>query len=268
MSVRAPGLMEITDAPKTEREELTSSGVLSTIAIALLALALLGAIVYLAYQIFAKPAPAPVGNGSAATSSAPGGSSNSFIHQSPFKIPADNLLSLTVDTTAQNAADLKTYTQELKDVVDTDHASAFMEISVAGADGRNLTANDMLSAVGTIVWAPGFLADHFSPDPTVFAYRDKNGIWPGYVFKLKPGENWLFVKNDAAQLEGSSAIESFFIASPGNKIAGGFKDVLLGGEPARSVLFTSGASFVYGWSGGYLIVSTSGDGFTEALKRL
>ncbi len=247
-----------------------------------LAVSLLAAIAYFAYQVFsvakpgsptivANPIPVPLAP-SPQSASPPPSASGSFIHRSFFRSSADAFLTLTIHTTAQSAADLETFNQRLKDLVSTEGAKgSFFEIGVKDSDGNDLAAADIMKAEDNVVIDPGFFSAHFVSDATLFVYKDKNGLWPGYVLGLQAKDNWLFVKNDAMKLETSPKLVNFFLADPGTPAPEGFKDTIESGQPARILRFTSPAassSFVYGFFHNRLILSTSEDGLTQAIGRL
>lgn len=274
-NIKAPGLASLTPGTRIEEPaEPTNKLLIAVVSVIAVALAL--AIAYFVYQIFfnqaqvaAEKTTSPSTTIITLPSSTPPaviGSSGNFIHKSLFRNPADTLLPLTVDNSAQSSASLKTYTQQIKDAVQSNKTSIFFEMNVKGVDGHDLSVNEVLSAAGAPVLDSGFISLHFNPDPTMFVYRNKNGILPGYIFALKPGENWLFLRDETSQIEKSQRISSFFISTVGSP--GNFQDVIVSGQPARALRFSSGGAFVYGWFRGYLILSTSEDGLKEALTRL
>jgi hypothetical protein len=129
----------------------------------------------------------------------------------------------------------------------------------------------MLTAEGATVLDPSFLAENFNPDPTFFVYRDKSGSWPGYVLSLQNGKNWLFLESDVAKLESSPAIANFFLTNTGPASPDGFTDSAIASTTVRILPFleaTVPTYFVYGWSNGNLILSTSQAGFAAAIAHL
>ncbi|MBI4087729.1 MAG: hypothetical protein HY434_02785 [Candidatus Liptonbacteria bacterium] len=242
-----------------------------TIVVAVLAILLTLGIVYFSYQILLKSSstttenvsPSPVAAGPQAPVQPAG-----FTHHSSFKSPPDEVLALMIGKNTQGGISPQTYTQQIRDLGYGIQTPAFYEVGIQGADGHDLTMNETFSAAGAAPLDPSFALRRFNSDLTVFVYRDRNGLWPGYVLALKPSENWLFLRDEvSAQLEKPQKMESFFVSSPGSVI-GGFKDTVVNGQPARVLKFSSGASFVYGWFRGYLILSTSEEGLKEAAARL
>ncbi len=244
---------------------------------AVVALIVLAAIIYLAYSIF-------FGGGNVSGTSAPAATQGqtqqytnpqpvgaSFTHATLFSKPVDQTLTLTLSSAAQNASDLQTFPQRFSGIfAGARPTSTFFEIDAKKADGTDAYVNDIFSAADTAVLDPQYVLAHFNPDATVFAYKDANGIWPGYVLKLKPAENWLFLKDNVAKLEAmTTKIENFFLVSPGDPSAVGFQDVTAANSSFRALAFSQpGATFVYGWYQGYLMMSTSLDGLKQAIARL
>lgn len=154
--------------------------------------------------------------------------------------------------------------------------AAAIGISQGSLAEINLTVNsvspessDFLSTVFPQL-DKAILASNFERDFTVFVYRDANGSWPGYIFKISDtGVMDRVATPFKAIVESSTDLGSLFLTDVG-KQAGNFKDGLKVGEStARYVSFaTTGASFNYGWFGNYLVVSTSFNGFKESLKVL
>ncbi len=110
---------------------------------------------------------------------------------------------------------------------------------------------------------------NFDKDMTTFVYKDVNGSWPGYIFKLKDPANLATVSDVVKNIESSSNLPNLFLISPG-VAKGVFKDGLtVGTAKARYITYTAtGASVNYAWFNNYLVVSTSFNGFKEALKLL
>lgn len=199
-----------------------------------------------------------------------------FSHASFFKKPADQTFALAPSSanSASSATDLATFNQKLSAILArAGKTSTMIEIAMQKADGSGVAAGDVLSQANIPLLDPALLSAHFVPDETFFVYRDAaGGQWPGVVLSLKPGENWLFVKNDVAKLESSpAAIANFFLTNAGTPSPDGFADGAVSSTPVRVLPFltpTSSAYFAYGWDKAYLILSTSQRGFAEAAARL
>jgi hypothetical protein len=195
-------------------------------------------------------------------------------HVSFFKKPADGAVTLTLSSggATASAADLQTFNQKLLAAL-ANTTGTLMEVVAKGSDGKDLSAANVLAQANNEVLDPQFLTAHFTPDMTFFVYRDKAGLWPGYVLSLNPSENWLFLKNDVAKIESSPNIGNFFLTDPGAPARSGFTDSAISGTTVRELPFTNAGTnaadtFVYGWYQGYLLVSASANGFAAAIARL
>jgi hypothetical protein len=203
-----------------------------------------------------------------------------LVHASFFRKPADQTLKffLSAPGAAMSAADLQTYNQKLATFLDTSSKGAmFVEVDVKEAGGQDLSINDLLSQQGAQVIDAQTLSTNFSADATFFVYRDKNGVWPGYVLSLAQGKDWSIVQASLKNVEASintSNISAMFLADVGTPSVSGFKDSTIASATAvRTLAFTGGSvpgAFLYGWTldHRYLILSTSPSGFSAALKRL
>jgi len=280
-SVKAPQLVAAASEEEPVPEEkirLKPSLVVALVSI--VAFVVLAAVAYMAYNMFfagggnVSTAPAPTatrGNNQTQQPYATTQPSANFTHATLFTRPVDQTLTFALSSAAQNASELQTFSQRFSGIFPgANAASTFFEVDVENADGSGADVNSIFAAADAAVLDSQYVLAHFSPDVTVFAYKDAKGIWPGYIFKLKPTENWLFLKDDVAKIEAMTAkIENFFLNSPGNPSAGGFKDDSIDNSPFRALAFSRpGATFVYGWYRGYLVFSTSVDGLKEAMARL
>lgn len=255
---------EASTKKEEKRRGMLLKGVMGFIAVAILA-----GISYFFYGIFIQKEPQsprlPSGSNEpvAQLPRAP-----DFVHDSLFKVLADETLTLVAKSKAESAAELKTFSQQLIELLATARKTAkSFEVLVQDLDGRYLAAHEVLALGDADVLSPDFILEKFDPDPTFFVYRDsQDNFWPGIVIALKPNENWLFLKDEISGLERSPKIENFFLKFPGPR-SGGFADAIVEGQPARKLNFTSGTSFVYGWFRGNLILSASEEGLKEALGR-
>jgi hypothetical protein len=196
-----------------------------------------------------------------------------FTHASLFKEPVDSTTTFSFPRggAAETANDLTTYNQQVLGALEAVNKSAnFIEIDAKGADGNDLSIEELLSEAGAGVLAPDFLVAHFNPDATFFAHRDRNGFWPGYVIALRIGENQFSLKSGVQAIESSPAIGNIFLTSAGAASPSGFTDAVIAGMTVRVLNFTgvTQASFVYGWFKNYLIISASRDGFAQAVAHL
>ncbi len=213
------------------------------------------------------------GNGSS-VAPPPAAAAGPFTHLSFFKMPADQVLTLTLSPggPASSAADLQTFNQKLTALLaGANKNAALIEIKVKDAQGNGVPVSDILAAENAEVFGPQFLAAHFNPDTTFFVYRDKNGFWPGYVLSLAIGENWLFLEKDVAKLESSPSLANFFLQDVGAPAPGGFTDATVSSTAVRVLTFPNSsapAAFTYGWFQVRLILSTSENGFLQAINHL
>lgn len=197
-----------------------------------------------------------------------------LIHSSLFKKPIDPTITFSFPKggAAQTANDLLTYDQQVLGVLSAvDKKANFVEIDVKGPGGGDLGVKELFSAADAEIIDPNFLSAHFNPDATFFAYRDANGFWPGYVIALLPGENPLSLKNGIqTAIESSTKTGNVFLTGTAPASPSGFTDAVAGSTTVRALNFTGikPAFFVYGWFQRYLVISTSRNGFIEALARL
>lgn len=195
-----------------------------------------------------------------------------FIHKSFFQKDVDEVLTLVVKKgPALSANDLQTYNQRLFNLISSaSSTSAFFEILIK-LDTQPITAAQFSELVGSIV-DTNFLSENFYPDFTAFVYKDENGLWPGYIFKLLPNKNWLFLKDHPAvvNIEKSNKLNLLFLSRPGNESSQGFEDEVILNQSFRALNYKNqGAKFIYGWAtGGYFVLSTSRAGLEEALTRV
>ena len=262
-------------------EAVTTNKVKIIVAV-VVAIALTAGVAFFAYRLFfsgnsagglsPSPTPPPAGG---SPSAKPSGAA-SFVHASVFKKPPDQVLALTLPSdSVGDASDLATFSQRIEGVLREAKASAsFLEVNVKDKNGTDLPLADILRAGDMEVIDPTFFAAHFNPDGSLFVYRNTSGSWPGLVFTLTAGDNWLFVKDDVAKLESSLKFMNLFLTVPGTPAKEGFQDTILKdtvveNQSVRMLEFSAtGTAFVYGWFRNALIISTSEEGFREAMGRL
>jgi hypothetical protein len=275
--VKAPPIVDKTDlgAKKAKPSSGAAGIIIAAVAFIVFAAAAFVAYKYLSAIIGGNANPGSNSPSAATTTQTPAAPasasiSSTFVHRSAFRKPPDQTFMLSVVSAATNASELQTFYQRLNNLLSSaSPTSTFFEIDVKGNDGRDININEIFSLSDGAVLDPQLLSDNFSLDATFFVYKDKNGFWPGYVLALQSSKNWLFLKDDVAKLESSPKIRNLFLSSPGEPLAPGFKDDTADDQPIRVEVFSApGASFSYGWYHGYLILSTSEDGFKQALARL
>ncbi len=138
----------------------------------------------------------------------------------------------------------------------------------------NVTAQQFLAALVPTLNA-SFLDAKLDKDFTAFAYKDKDGVWPGYVFKLNPETPPGQARPEVFTTLEQSALK-FFLSDPGAPKSTDFKQGFKSSpnvKDIRYMLYTkAGASFNIAWvqvSGvNYAIVSTSFNGINEAIRLL
>ncbi len=203
-----------------------------------------------------------------------------------FRKAADRTVSFTATGFVQSVTDLKTPNQRLGEVLAATPASGtstLIEVIPGDAGGVPVPLGSFLTLQDISVFPENFLSTHFADKFAMFVYRDKQGLWPGYVLTLKPAENWLFLKDEAAKLEGSSKLANFYLADPGEADEE-WSDERVGDVAVRQLNWTPADAkalagkpaeksapkvrFVYGWFRGYLLISTSQEGFAAILPRL
>ncbi|MBI2010949.1 MAG: hypothetical protein HYS89_01820 [Candidatus Colwellbacteria bacterium] len=182
-----------------------------------------------------------------------------LVHQSYFSEAPDATEAVGVSALTQ--AEL---TAVLEASAATQTSGTIKEVALT-AGGNPVSAGDFLALM-----LPGSnLSASLEQDFTAFIYRDANGNWPGYVFKLKSDSDLVAAKTEVALIESSANLSSFYLVSPGTPSATGFKDGKANSVTTRYLAyFNAGASFNYGWSGDYLILSTSYNGFVKAAGLL
>ncbi len=144
---------------------------------------------------------------------------------------------------------------------------SLQEIEIQNAQTGQIPFSQYLDAFGVGIAASSTTA-WFENDFTAFAYYDANGIWPGYIAKLKPGVTKEQLVTGLAPLE-TADLSKLYLFPPGAAKAGGFKDGKVNTKDARYVQFTSpGAAFDYLVIDQYLLLSTSYDGAKRAATLL
>jgi len=189
--------------------------------------------------------------------------SEPIIHQSLFVTPAASV----VPTNLNNLNMIE---------VNSGFNSAAIGMPLQAVSEVNLTVNNLTPDSSDLLATlfpqlnKIFLVDNFERDSTVYVYKDSNGSWPGYIFRLKSQIPPADVIAAMEAVELSNTLGDLFLTPVGEQDAAGFKDGLqTGGNTARYLSYgTPGASLNYGWFNNYFVVSTSFNGFKEALKLL
>jgi len=217
-----------------------------------------------------SPAPAPAVNPAPAANppaGLPTSTAASFTHQSFFRRSPDRNLTLNLASPGLP----QTYVQNLQtQLAGVSASSSFLEIYLAGANGSPPGWNQFAEGLGAKLFTPDFWQNNFQPDFTFFVYRDKSGAWPGYVLKLQPSASVLVLQGSLLGMEpATSSLANLFLSAAGTPV-GGFADAQIANQLVRSLSYSEpGANLVYGLVfNQYLILSTSLDGYKQALSRL
>ncbi|HEY4523422.1 MAG TPA: hypothetical protein VJK04_00935 [Candidatus Paceibacterota bacterium] len=146
---------------------------------------------------------------------------------------------------------------------------SFFEIIPQSGDGQAFSADDFFSSIGGNVLDPDFLNENFEKDFTLFLYKDKSGLWLGYILQLKTGKSPIFLQKAVLQKMESASTEraNLFLASPGVQTDSKFQNGLSGGQPIWFMNFSNTSSVLaYGWFfNKYLAISTSFEGLKQAI---
>ncbi len=211
----------------------------------------------------AAPSVPAASSGASSTLPAPTGPV-SIAHESFFRQPADQTLAFDIAVSSP-----QNFAPALGIALSRGSANAaFSEILLRDANGNSPSWTRFLDMIASRLLPDQIWQDNFEPDFTAFAYKDKTGQWPGYILKLKEGKSQLVLGSQVLALENaSSGLLTLFLSPPGN-IAASFYDLQFAGQPARILAYRN-ATFIYGWAyGKYLILSTSMEGYREAVARL
>jgi|GEM_PF-1760848 len=144
---------------------------------------------------------------------------------------------------------------------------------VLKSDGSQFPFADFLSnfsSAETGAPAPAFVnTDQFEKDFTAFLYYDSQGVWPGYIAKMKGGVTAAQVMLDLQNAEPVLNIEKFYLTGHESGALGEFKDGQAKEIPTRYLVgANAGAAFNYGVFGDYLVLSTSYNGLLKSLSLL
>jgi hypothetical protein len=195
-------------------------------------------------------------------------------HVSLFKKAPDANVTflLSSSNSISSASDLETYSQKVLNALSSvNKNSSFIEITVKNSNGTYLNIGDLFSNAGINFFDQNFLFSNFNPDASFFIYKDKNGnFWPGYVLSTLQNVNSNLISSVANDIESSQSISNIFINGSWNMASSGFSNLIISSDTLRAINFTGNgqSSFVYGWVNNDLIISSSRDGFSQAMKHL
>lgn len=145
-------------------------------------------------------------------------------------------------------------------------SSSLIEVELTEASGGALAWTRFLNLIEAPLLTADIWQRRFEQDFTFFVEQTSEGLWPGYVLKIRPGQSSFILKNEIIALENQlEAVRKLFLTPPGSAV-GQFRDVQIGGQAFRSLQFNSRANLFYGWPyGQYFILSTSETGLKRAL---
>lgn len=143
-------------------------------------------------------------------------------------------------------------------------AGSVKELNVSDLNGQVPAASYLNALTPELVAAD--LKNVLEDDFTAFFYYDDKGVWPGYVFKLKPNAVATEVQQMLNRFEAAD-ISKLYLDNPGTH--GEFKTGPVNGAPFRYTVFQKpGASFDYGLVMDYVIVTTTYPALKAALGFL
>lgn len=186
-------------------------------------------------------------------------------HASFFSVPANQTETLTIAAITAEA---------IKEALTTSAAqalatSSIKEITFKTADGL-VTAPEFLSAALPVFTAQE-IETNFEDDFTAYLYYDQNGVWPGFIFRLKDTAILFEAQALVEKIETAAvtALKNIYVADPGKASAETFRNGQLKGKATKYLPFElPGASLNYGIIGNYFMLSTSYAGIQEAANRL
>ena len=191
--------------------------------------------------------------------------SQSFEHKSFFSKPSDGTFVLDISSPINGLQDERSKVNSFI----SDISGSFFEITPQNGAGQALSANDFFSSIGGNVLGSDFLDANFENDFTLFIYKDKNALRPGYILQLKAGNTPILLQSSVLKkMESSSSTRAnLFMESAGLPIGGKFQGGLSSGQPIWFLNYSNGSStLAYGWFfNKYLAISTSLEGLRQAI---
>ncbi len=243
-----------------------AKSVIFVVSALLVAVAIFWGSYYFLYPLVPKKSSQPA---AVLTASSTASAALTFQHQSFFKQPTDGTLILKISSSTSS---FKENSRQLAPFLSALGASSTLlfEIVLQSPANQPIPAADFFSLIKADILDRDFLVSDFNQDFTLFLYKDKNGLWPGYILQLKTTQNPLLLRDKTRQIENvSSSWSSIFLQPPTIMPAAQFQDALVAGQPVRVLNSEKGAALSYGWFfNKYLIISTSLDGLKQALGRL
>jgi uncharacterized protein YneF (UPF0154 family) len=196
-----------------------------------------------------------------------------FSSENLFKKSPDKILNFDLDLKIPNFN--KYYNFLLIDEVSkatstATSTSVFFIINLRDANNNPIFWNDFIKALGINLLDETFWNDNFESNFGIFVYKNKSGLWPGYILETKPNVLITALQIDLKKIEqNKNDLSKFFINSPDFSNAEFKNSIILNREPIRILKTQSGEQFVYGiFLNRYLILSTSLEGLNEALQKM
>jgi hypothetical protein len=191
-----------------------------------------------------------------------------------FKTKPEKTIELTLDTSIPNFN--KYYNFLIVDSLENQTSSKTTSTNLFALilkDKNNslLNWNDFLKSLN-INFASNDVWTNTDPQFIGFIYKDKDGIWPGYILELNKNIAPSLVQIDLKKAieTDKNVLKNFFINEP-NFTGFEFKNSqVFNREPIKILESkTKGAIFVYGlFFNKYIIISTSLNGLEEALRKM
>ncbi len=191
------------------------------------------------------------------------------IYTSLFKIKPDNFFEIKTNLSAPDF--YKYYKFLITDALsNTTSGQKFFEAVLKNENDEFISPEKFLEALNIKSLPGNFWNQNFENIFTIFIYKNKTEIYPGYIFQLKNNVPPILLQNELKQIESNKdEIKNFFIKSVDfgeNTFKSG---QIFNREPIRLIKSQNGTTFVYGiFFNKYLIISTSQEGLEEAIKRM
>lgn len=185
-------------------------------------------------------------------------------HQSVFRQPVDGTFILNIGSSTEGLAPYGSRVNGF--IAGLSSSSTFLGVTPQDPAGSPVPAALFLDSIRANVFASNFITSNFNSDFTFFLYKDKAGVWPGYVFQLALNKSPILLQQDLRKIETAPNLKNLFLNDPGFP-ASAFQDSLISGQPVRIANFSDKKSVLaYGWFfNKYLIVSTSIEGLKQTL---
>jgi len=193
------------------------------------------------------------------------------VYKTFFRNPPDESVTIVIPRSAAlDVRDLKTFPQKVAaELTKLPARSKLIEIDIVDEIGSHFSLSEYLNNQEIFLLPDYIWKDNFEPSFNFYVFRDSQGNWPIYVFKLLSSRTPLLLRDEIAALEESTDLVKLFLVNPGRP-EGDFTNSLVGTNTARKKAYASaGSALIYLWSGSeYLILATTSEGAELALKNL